>query len=270
MRLPRWMSSRSPFAVKKINGSGSLGRPYLDAARKTWRQLVMTEEDLVVRRRVRAPLRLAHSLEGASEEEVNKYRAEVEDDQQKITTDFYSNKKLTVQPIQGDTNLDQIADVAHLLDTFFAGAPAPKGLFGYTGELARDVLEDMKRDYYEEIDAIQDVLAMVYQSGFELDLLLQGINPDLDDIMISFAERNTETANQAADRALKYQAMSASMQTVWATAGLDPAEELDRREEEAQSTDPYPDIDGGGGNPDVSITPGNRRKQESATDISNT
>lgn len=246
---------------------GSMGRPYLDAARKVWRQLVMTEEDLVVRRRVRAPLRLAHSLEGASAEEVDAYEAKVTDDQQKITTDFFSNKKLTVQPIQGDTNLDQIADVVHLLDTFFAGAPAPKGLFGYAEGLARDILEDMKRDYYEEVDAIQDVLAGVYQSGFELDLLLQGINPELDDILVGFAERNTETRNQAADRALKYKSIGASNQSVWEAAGLDPAEEIKRREEEAQSTDPYPTLPDPGGSPSVKITPGNQPKGESATNI---
>jgi len=246
---------------------GSMGRPYLDAARKAWRQLNMTEEDLVVRRRVRAPLRLAHSLENATEAEVQAYRKEVEDDQNSITTDFYSNKKLTVQAVQGDSNLDQIADVVHLLDTFFAGAPAPKGLFGYTEGLARDILEDMKRDYFEEIDAVQEVLAGVYQSGFELDLLLQGINPDLDDIMVTFAERNTETKNQAADRALKYKSIGASNQTTWETAGLDPNEELERREEEAESTDPYPETGAGGS--DVSITPGNAPKGESATDVTN-
>ena len=272
---------------------GSMGRPYLDASRGPWKKLVMTEEDLVIRRRVRAPLRIGHFLEGASPEELDAYRAQIEDDQQKITTDFFSNKKGSLQPVQGDANLDQIADVVHLLDTFFVGAPAPKGLFGYTDGLARDILADMKIDYYEEIDAMQNVLAGIYQAGFELDLLLQGINPALDDILVVFRERNTETKNQAADRALKYQAMSASRQTIWETAGLDPAEELARREEEAQSTDPYPDAgsaapdsgaaSGGSGpvvvtkhvrsapgaNPKVSITPGNQPKNESATTISN-
>ena len=36
---------------------------------------------------------------------------------------YYSNKKGSVQAVQGDANLDQIADVVHLLDTFFSGAP---------------------------------------------------------------------------------------------------------------------------------------------------
>ncbi len=77
-------------------------------------------------------------LEGANKEELASYRDQVERDQAEgITTDYYLNKKGAVSPVQGDANLDQIADVAHLLDTFFSGSPAPKGLFGYVGDLSR-------------------------------------------------------------------------------------------------------------------------------------
>jgi len=264
-----WQMTLCRLSPQSYDDKGSFGRPYLDASRTVWRKLVMTEEDLVIRRRTRAPLRLKHSLEGADEAELAKYRAEVESEQHEITTDFFSNKKLSVEAIQGDTNLDQIADVAHLLDTFYAGAPAPKGLFGYTGDLQRDVLEDMKKDYFDEIDALQDTLSKVYQAGFVLDLLLQGINPDSDRIDVAFAERRTETANQAADRALKLRAIGASHRTAWETAGLDPEEELKRRADEEDSSDPYPRPDqiGPTGPGRVSVTPGNARKGESATTI---
>ena len=263
-----WQLTLCRLSPASWDDMGSMGRPYFDASRTVWRKLTMTEEDLVVRRRTRAPQRLAHALEGADTAELLRYKAETQDDQNEITTNFYSNKKLSVTAVQGDANLDQIADVNYLLDTFYAGAPAPKGLFGYAGELQRDVLEDMKKDYFEEIDALQDTLAGVYQSGFLLELILMGINPDSDEIQVAFAERRTETANQAADRALKLKALGSSHRTAWETAGLDPEEELKRRDDEASSSDPYPrpdQINRGPGN--VRVTPGNAPKGESATTI---
>lgn len=251
---------------------GSMGRPYLDAARTVWKKLTMTEEDLVIRRRERAPLRTAHVLEGANDQELEAYKARIEDEQREITTNYYLNRKGGVTAVQGDANLDQIADVVHLLDTFFAGSPAPKGLFGYTGDLNRDILEDLKRDFFDELDALQDTAAFAYQLGFELELLLRGINPDDYEFTVGFAERRTETPNQAADRALKLQAMGFSRRTVLETAGGDYETERARRETEAKETDPYPEGEAGmnppPGSPRVAVTPGNAPKGDSATTIS--
>lgn len=248
---------------------GSMGRPYLDANRTVWQKLTMTEEDMVVRRRTRAPLRMSHSLEGASSDELNEYEQKIYQDQNEITTDFFSNRKLTVQAVQGDSNLDQIADVNYLLDTFFAGAPAPKGLFGYVQDLARDVLEDLKKDYYEEIDCLQDVISQAYHEAFELELLLQGLNPERYPFTIKFAERRTESRNQRADLALKYQAIGASDQTIFEVSGLDPEKEKSRLKKTIVDRDPYPAGGMGGGSPRVSVTPNNAPKGESATSISN-
>jgi hypothetical protein len=271
-----WQLSLVRLTPDNWDDMGCFGRPYLDASRTPWRKLIMTEEDLVIRRRHRAPLRMAHVLEGAADTDLIKYRAEVEQDQTEITTDYYLNRKGSVTALQGDANLDQVEDVVLLLDAFFAGAPAPKGLFGYTKDMARDILEDLKRDYYDEIDALQDTLSYVYELGFRLDLLLQGINPDSHEFSVKFAERRTETPNQAADRALKWQALGASRETIFRAAGLDPTKEREQLEEQARNNDPYPDPqnitakrgNGAGGAPRVSVTPGNQPKGESATTIS--
>ncbi len=273
--FPLWKLSLVRLTPDNYDDQGSMGRPYLDATRTIWRKLVMTEEDTVIRRRMRAPLRMAHVLEGASGDELEDYRAQVEKDQAEgNTTDYYMNKKGTVTPVQGDARLDQIADVVHLLDTFFSGAPAPKGLFGYVGDLTRDILEDLKQDWYDEIDAMQDTLSYVYQLGFELDLLLAGINPLEYQLSVQFAERKTETLNQAADRALKYQAMGASQQTVFEAASVDFDRERSRIEDEMRHRDPYPDPNNinappGTRQPRVSITPGNAPKGDSQTAITN-
>jgi len=256
-----------------FDDQGCMGRPYLDASREVWQKLSMTEEDLVVRRRVRAPLRLSHILENASPEELDAYENKIYGEHGEITTDFFSNKKGAVTPVQGDANLDQIADVAYLLDTFFSGAPAPKGLFGYSEGLSRDILEDLKKDFFEEVDALQDTLAWVYEQGFILDLLLSGINPLDHDYTLSFAARRTETANQAADLGLKWQALGIPQDMIYRRLGKDPDKVRAMQKQQAKRGSPYPE----GGNglkpqqghkpPRVSITPGNAPKGESATAI---
>jgi len=272
-RFALWQLIVARLDPLNYDDMGCFGRPYLDSSREVWKKLCMTETDLVIRRRHRAPLRTSHILEGVSEPELALYKQKIEGDQNHISTNYYSNKKGGVTAIQGDANLDQIADVSHLLDTFFSGGPAPKGLFGYPGDLNRDILEDLKKDYFEEIDALQDIQSNAYEQAFRLDLLFKGINPNSVDFVIEFAERKTETPNQATDRALKQQSLNASGRTVWETAGLNPEVELARRKEEQKSKEAYPDDEEGDdlnrSRQRVSVTPGNAPKGESATSIKN-
>ncbi len=272
--FPLWQLFLCRFDPDSFDDVGAMGRPFLDASREVWRKLRMTEEDLVIRRRQRAPLRLSHVLEGASKDDLDTYRAEVEQDKGQITTDFYSNKKGSVNAIQGDATLGDIGDVVHLLDTFFAGSPLPKGLMGYTDGLARDILEDLKRDYYEEVDVFQDTLAFAYSEGFRLQLLLKGIVADPGEYEISFAERRTETPNQIADRMLKWKALAMPDDVIDEEMGFNAEKMRARREEQAKRGDPYPGSAGSIAPPGtvpggVKITPGNAPKGESATTIAN-
>ncbi|MTI12104.1 hypothetical protein [Sansalvadorimonas verongulae] len=271
-RFSRWQLTMVRLEPDNFDDMGCMGRPYLDASRSIWQKLAMTEEDLVIRRRTRAPQKLSHVLEGATDEQLQAYEEKTRNESGEIQTDFFMNKKGTVTAIQGDANMDQIADVAYLLDTFFSGSPAPKGLFGYVEDLSRDVLEDLKADYFQEIDGLQDMISSAYQEGFELELLLQGINPNAYQFAIEFAERNTETRNQRADRALKLQALGVPQELVFEEAGMDVSRVKAKLEEEGNGHDPYPVQDEESNNrnrrPRVSVTPNNAPKGESATSIS--
>lgn len=252
---------------------GSMGRPFLDACATVWRKLVMTEEDLVIRRRQRAPLRMAHVLEGADETALDAYRQRVEGEKNEISTDYYLNRRGGVTAVQGDATLGDIGDVTHLLDSFYAGSPAPKGLFGYTDGMARDILEDLKRSYYDEVDSLQDSMAAAYAVAFRIHLLFKGIDPGTDEFTLRYAQRRTETPNQVADLALKYMALGLPDDMVFADMGLDPDLVRAKRTEQAQRNDPYPPAAQGagrgqGGMPRVSVTPGNAPKGESATAVS--
>ena len=260
-----------------IDDFGSMGRPYLDAVRDTLLKLRMTEEDLVIRRRTRAPQKLAHVLEGAKDEELEVYEKRNAPKTGEIREDYYMNKKGGVTAISGDANLDQVRDVMHLLDTFFAGGPAPKALFGYVEGLSRDVLEDLLKDYYEEIDGLQDTISYAYYEGMRLELMLHGLNPDAYDFSVIFSERQTSSPNQRADLALKHQALGIPQTLLWETIDYQPSTVLAKIKEQRISNDPYPnmiddDEDEIGENkskPKVSITPGNAPKKESATSITN-
>lgn len=267
-----WQLMMSRLDPLNFDDLGSMGRPWLDSVASTWRKLVMTEEDLVIRRRHRAPLRLVHVLEGADDDTLRKYRKEVEGEKAEITTDFYLNRKGGVSAISGDETLGDIGDVAHLLDTFFAGSPAPKGLFGYTGGLARDILEDLKRGYYDEVDGLQDQLASAYVVAFRVHLLFRGMDPGPDEFLVRFAERRTETPNQVADLALKLMALGLPQDELDLLIGYDPDTLAAKRKEQAKRMDPYPQPGFAGRNPvaapRVSVTPGNAPKGESATAVS--
>lgn len=269
--FPMWQLSLCRLDPDSFDDQGALGRPFLDASREVWRKLRMTEEDLVIRRRHRAPLRLAHVLEGATSDYLDTYRAAVEAEKGEITTDFYMNRKGGVTAVQGDAALGEIGDVVHLLDTFFSGSPFPKGLMGYTDGMARDILEDLKRDYYEEVDSFQDTLAFGYEFGFRLHLLLKGIVLDPQEACIGFGERKTETPNQTTDRMLKWSALGVPKDMIWEEMGYNAQTIRERLDEQAKRGDPYPDgVDLPGAAPGgVKITPGNARKGESATSIGN-
>lgn len=275
--FPLWKLLLLRLDPDNFDDMGALGRPFLDASRSVWRKLGMTEEDMVIRRRQRAALRLSHVLEGADKTTLDAYRAEVEADKGQITTDFYANKKGGVTAVQGDANLGEIADVVHLLDTFFAGSPMPKALLGYSEGLSRDILADLMAGYFQEIDEIQDTLAFGYEQAFRLQLLLEGIVPGPDEFSVSFAERRTETPNQLADRALKWRALGVPQVMIDQEMGFNPEKVNKLREQAASQSDPYPAGPGSIGlpsaspasSPTVKITPGNQRRGESGTAISN-
>ncbi|WP_457825342.1 hypothetical protein, partial [Staphylococcus aureus] len=85
----------------------------------------------------------------------------------------------------------------------------------------RDILQDLKGDYFDEIDSLQDTIAFAYEFTFRLQLLLKGIVLGDDEIKVKFAERRTETPNQAADRALKLQALGIPSDMLWEELGFD-------------------------------------------------
>lgn len=256
---------------------GDRGRPWLDASRVTHKKLTMTEEDLVIRRRVRAPRRNLHVLEGVTEDELQAYKKRNQDvieNPLKVGSDYFSNRKGSIQPIEGDANLDQINDVKELKDDFFAGAGFPAHLLGYMKDVNRDVVADSLEAYYEILEEVQEILADGYEQGLRLQLLLRGINSDGYQWDLKFQGRKVESENELADRMLKHHALGVPKRMIWPKFGY-AVEQVDAaRKEEATQKDPYRDrmeqeIGAGGPQQKITNVNGNRRKGESAVSIKN-
>jgi hypothetical protein len=261
-----WQLNLARLAPENYDDFGCLGRPLLDSSREHWQKLNKCENSLVTRRISRAHLRLLHNFSNSKKEDIAKYREEIERDIDNIRTDYYT-QNATVTPIQGDASLSDTGDIVYLLETFFAASILPKGLLYPTG-VARDILEQLKNEFYEELDSLQDIIAFIYEQGFRLDLLLKGVNPDAKEFSIIFAERRTDSRNLNADLALKYQAIGIPKNMLWETVGFDDSEVREEIKAEQASADPYPNPNQiAMPHPQVNITPGNAPLGESATTI---
>lgn len=250
------------------------GRPLIDSERKRAKQVRMTDDDLVIRRRVRATLRLLHVLEGASEDDIKAYKNRNKDSREnplKVDSDLYSNKASSVQPIQGDANLDQIKDVQLLNQKLYAGAGTHAHHFGIMSEnLNRDIYEDTLADLFERIEEIQELLCDAWEKSLRLEFLLNGINADAYDWDLELVGRKVETPNQQIDRALKEQALGLPLEfIVTRTLGYPWETIAALRDKEIAESDPYgARVNAETGKPPLTIVQGNQRGKESKVYVS--
>jgi hypothetical protein len=166
---------------KRDEGS-RYGRPLFSSARTAYKRVKEGELDIAIRRKTRAGMKYVHSLEDASEGDVEAYKSRNRDalgDPFAAVADFFSNKKTSIQTIQGDARLSEIDDVLHHIDTMSVASPVPLELIGYGRNLNRDVLEQKKEQYEEGIPAVRGwIVAELVRPLLERQWLLSGIWPD--------------------------------------------------------------------------------------------
>jgi hypothetical protein len=139
------------------------------------------EVDIAVRRKTRAGMKYVHVLEDADETEIEGYKERNKDALDHpfaAIADFFTNKKTTIQTVQGDARLAEIDDVLHHIRTWWIAAPVPMSLLGYGQDLNRDVLQEQKAQYDRALDAVaQWIDKEILQPLLELQWLLKGIWP---------------------------------------------------------------------------------------------
>lgn len=158
------------------------GEPLLSSARKAYKRMSEGELDIAIRRKTRAGMKYVHSLEDASEADIEAYKVRNQaalNDPFAAVADFFSNKRTAIQAIQGDARLSEIDDVIHHIRTFWLASPVPMSLLGYGQDLNRDVLDEQEEQYRRTLDTIsQWVTGQFVRPLLERQWLLKGIWPD--------------------------------------------------------------------------------------------
>lgn len=209
------------YSVNHIRHDHEPGQLYGNSqylsCRSSWKKLIMMEEDLVVRRRTRSVPRRLHNV-GTTDKPgdykgVTEYKTYNKLDSVKgnsIVTDYYGNGLTSITDLNGDAHLDHIKDVEYHLENMMIGTGVPLHLLGFGKNVNRDIVEDQKKQFEEDVQEVRDLIEYGDESAFsglrpifEMALELQGIDPLLVSINLMWAESDTDDVDKKVDRIIK-------------------------------------------------------------------
>ncbi len=161
------------------------GRPLFSSYRTKWDMLIKSEENVVVRRLLRATKRLLHVV-GTSDrtstwqvvDEYKKQNREALKNPMSCYHDYFSNGASDIKEIVGDTTIGDIEDLKYLEGLGPIASGVPKALLGREESINRDVLKDQVQDYMRVLASINESIEGGLRNVFDFALLLNGINPD--------------------------------------------------------------------------------------------
>ncbi len=190
--------SRKDFALYQINHIRWLcdetkiyGTSQYAVARKCYKMLAKMEEALAYRRIYRSVSKRSHKLETTDIAEIEDYkRANAMVDENGIPTanahmltDYIGN--VEVNALHDEANLDEIKDVEMIENMLWINLLVPKAIITGGQGINRDVLKVQYPHYLQTLENITDRLEYGdnniysgYRAIIDLQLLLQGINPE--------------------------------------------------------------------------------------------
>ncbi len=191
-------ASRKDFALYQINHIRWLcdetkiyGTSQYAVARKCYKILSKMEEALAYRRIYRSVSKRSHKLETTDIAEIEDYkRANAMVDENGIPTqnahmltDYIGN--VEVSALHDEANLDEIKDVEMIENMLWINLLVPKAIITGGQGINRDVLKVQYPHYLQTLENITDRLEYGdnsiysgYRAIIDLQLLLQGINPE--------------------------------------------------------------------------------------------
>lgn len=179
------------------------GTSVLQSSLRAYVQVEAMEAGMIIRRLERASLRNKWTVDTShcadadeAYNEVRKWEKTYQRTQtidgsrnfqsQKITMpptkDLWLGKKSSDSPadvevLQGDANLDQIADFSHFFNKYLAGLGPPKHLLGYEQDTMRSVSTDLTIAFARKARRFQMHCARGISHLIWLDLMIHGIDP---------------------------------------------------------------------------------------------
>lgn len=195
------------------------GTSVLEKARRIWKQLVLSEDAMLVYRVTRAPERRVYKIYvgnidsddvGAYVDSVaNKFkRAPIHDsktgqidlryNQLAVDQDIFipvrdENAAMPIDTLPGAQNLDQIADIEYLQRKLFTAIRVPKPFLGFddtTGEGKNLALQDIR--FSRTINRIQQSLIQELNKIAIIHLYLLGFEDDLDNFTLTLNNPSTQ------------------------------------------------------------------------------
>lgn len=164
--------------------------------RRISRALQAAQDDLMVRRRTRAPQRILWNIGTADRpgsptdiEEFKKLNGiQRRDDLGRLqqATDIYGNGFLDAKVLGGDATLGDVGDLIYLQNAEFARLGVPKAFLGAEERVPREVVQEQREQSQRAVDALQVVIAELLRGIYDFALLLEGINPESIEYVIRF------------------------------------------------------------------------------------
>jgi hypothetical protein len=193
------------------------GEPAIVAGRRKRRLLELQEEAQAVRRMSRAPKRnlfqIGNKDNPMDEKAIIAFRERngfVEGkkeifDPANVAMDYFGNGLTSVQNIDSDSGVSDIADLQYAQNVLVSTAyPTPGVLFNLdAATVGQDVIDGVRGEWLKSTVALSDKMVEVVRFLYELALLVRGVHPDTVDYTIHFSESSMETPSDLVDRVLK-------------------------------------------------------------------
>lgn len=206
------------------------GQSMMGAARLTFKRLDKSEENVVIRRSVRAGVRYFHSVgtkdNPGSWEGVEEYKErnrDTLDNPLDPVQDFYGDGLVSIERLEGDTSIGDMDDIKHFEGMLSMTAGVPMALLsgGREENINRDILEEQEEDYFRVIADINQGMEAGLRKVFSFALLLAGINDEAIKYTFNWGAKDRDDIDAKIDRALKLQKLGYSFETIVETCDLD-------------------------------------------------
>ena len=195
------------------------GTSVLEKARRIWKQLILSEDSMLVYRVTRAPERRVYKIYvgNIDDADVEQYVNTIADrfkrmpiidsqtgqmdlrfNQLSNDQDYFipvrdENAPTPIDTLPGATNLDQIADIEYLQRNLFTALRVPKPFLGFeesTGEGKNLALQDIR--FARTINRIQQAILQELNKIAIIHLYLLGFEEDLDNFTITMNNPSTQ------------------------------------------------------------------------------